>query len=91
MHLMPLYEGRELGSFNRDELQDLLDAKASAGLSLQHRGASALGPAAGIAHGRAGRPYLRNPAELLFIPRDAKRPEHTVMTSRGGTDMFCSP
>ena len=23
---------------------------------------------------------LRNPAELLFIPRDAKRPEHTVMT-----------
>jgi integrase len=23
---------------------------------------------------------LRNPAELLFIPRDAKRPEHTAMT-----------
>jgi len=80
VHLMPVYEQRKLGSFNRDELQDLLDAKAQAGLSYSV-----------VAHLRwdlrqvfrmavqEGH-LLRNPAELLFVPRDAKRPEHTVMT-----------
>ena len=80
VHLIPLYEQRTLGSFSRDELQDLLDAKAQAGLSYSV-----------VAHLRwdlrqvfrmavqEGH-LLRNPAELLFIPRDAKRPEHTVMT-----------
>jgi hypothetical protein len=33
VHLIPMYGQRTLGSFNRDELQDLLDAKAQAGLS----------------------------------------------------------
>ena len=80
VHLMPVYEHRKLGSFTRDELQDLLDAKAQAGLSYSV-----------VAHLRwdlrqvfrmavqEGH-LLRNPAELLFIPRDAKRPDHTVMT-----------
>jgi integrase len=80
VHLTALYERKTLGSFNRDELQDLLDAKAQAGLSYSV-----------VAHLRwdlrqifrmavqEGH-LLRNPAELLFIPRDAKRPEHTVMT-----------
>ena len=80
MHLTPIYEQRKLGSFSRDELQDLLDAKAEAGLSYSV-----------VAHLRWDMRQifrmavqeghlLRNPAELLFIPRDAKRPEHTVMT-----------
>jgi integrase len=80
VHLIPMYGQRTLGSFNRDELQDLLDAKAQAGLSYSV-----------VAHLRwdlrqvfrmavqEGH-LLRNPAELLFIPREAKRPEHTVMT-----------
>jgi integrase len=79
-HLTPVYGSRTLGSFNRDELQDLLDAKAKAGLSYSV-----------VAHLRWDLRHvfrmavqeghiLRNPAELLFIPRDAKRPEHTVMT-----------
>lgn len=80
VHLTPVYEQRKLGSFTRDELQDLLDAKAQAGLSYSV-----------VAHLRWDMRQifrmavqeghlLRNPAELLFIPRDAKRPEHTVMT-----------
>ena len=80
VHLLPIYAQRTLGSFNRDELQDLLDAKAQTGLSYSV-----------VAHLRwdlrqvfrmavqEGH-LLRNPAELLFIPREAKRPEHTVMT-----------
>src|ERR1700688_1525497 len=32
-HLTPLYETRTLASFRREELQDLLDTKAHAGLS----------------------------------------------------------
>lgn len=79
VHLFPIYSERTLGSFNRDELQTLLDEKAAAGLSYSV-----------VAHLRwdlrqifrmasmEGH-ILRNPAELLFIPRDAKRPEHTVM------------
>lgn len=80
VHLMPLYEGRELGSLNRDELQDMLDAKANAGLShstvahLRWDLRQVLRMAVQEGH------ISRNPAELLFIPRDAKRPEHTVMT-----------
>lgn len=80
VHLTPLYQERPLGSFTRDELQDLLDAKTQSGLSYSV-----------VAHLRwdlrqvfrmavqEGH-ILRNPAELLFIPRDARRPEHTVMT-----------
>ena len=33
VHLTPMYAERKLGSFKRDELQDLLDEKARAGLS----------------------------------------------------------
>lgn len=80
VHLMPLYAQRTLGSFHRNELQDLLDAKAQAGLSYSI-----------VAHLRWDlRQVFRlavqeghlvhNPAELLFIPRDARRPEHTFMT-----------
>jgi len=79
VHLMPPYSERTLGSFNRDELQNMLDEKAAAGLSYST-----------VAHLRwdlrqifrmaVAEGYIpRNPAELLFIPRDAKRPEHTAM------------
>jgi integrase len=80
VHLFPVYSERTLGSFHRDELQSFLDEKAGSGLSYSI-----------VAHLRwdlrqifrmavyEGH-ILRNPAELLFVPRDAKRPEHTVMT-----------
>jgi integrase len=79
-HLTPVYASRSLGSFNREELQTFLDEKAEAGLSYSV-----------VAHLRwdlrqifrmaVSEGYiLRNPAELLFVPRDAKRPEHTAMT-----------
>jgi len=80
VHLTPIYGERTLGSFSRDELQALLDEKAAAGLSYSL-----------VAHIRwdlrqilrmaVVEGYIpRNPAELLFIPREAKRPEHTSMT-----------
>jgi integrase len=80
VHLMPVYASRTLGSFGRDELQSFLEEKAGLGLSYSV-----------VAHLRwdlrqifrmaVCEGYLvRNPAELLFIPREAKRPEHTVMT-----------
>jgi integrase len=80
VHLTPIYGQRELGSFQRDELQDLLDAKVQAGLShsivahLRWDLRQVLRMAVQEGH------LQRNPAELLFIPRDARRPEHTVMT-----------
>lgn len=80
VHLIPIYQNRTLGSFNREELQTLLDEKAQSGLSYSV-----------VAHLRwdlrqifnmaVSEGYLvRNPAELLFVPREAKRPEHTAMT-----------
>lgn len=79
VHLVPVYSERTLGSFSRDELQTLLDGKAACGLSYSV-----------VAHLRwdlrqifrmavAEGHLSRNPAELLFVPRDAKRPEHTFM------------
>jgi integrase len=80
VHLLPIYSGRTLGSFSRDELQQFLDEKAHTGLSHSM-----------VAHFRwdlrqifrmavmEGH-ILRNPAELLFIPREAALPVHTAMT-----------
>jgi integrase len=80
VHLNPIYSGRTLGSFSRDELQTMLDEKAANGFSYSV-----------VAHLRwdlrqilrmaVSEGYLsKNTAELLFIPRDAKRPEHTAMS-----------
>jgi integrase len=85
-HLTPLYEARTLTSFRRDELQDLLDAKAHAGLSYSV-----------IAHLRWDLRQIlrmaveeeilsRNPAELLFVPRAAPRPVHTAAMAFGQID-----
>lgn len=82
VHLLPVFSDRTLGSFSRNELQALLDAKAEAGLSYSV-----------VAHLRwdlrqifrmaVSEGYItRNPAELLFVPREAPRPEHTAMTSQ---------
>lgn len=72
-HLVAEFERRFLSSFSREELQTFLDRKAADGLSHSM-----------VAHMRwdlrqvfrmavtEGR-LLRNPAELLFIPRDARR------------------
>lgn len=73
LHLIPPFGERSLGNFSRDDLQSYLEGKAAAGLSHSI-----------VAHLRwdlrqifrlaAGEGYLpRNPAELLFIPRDARR------------------
>jgi site-specific recombinase XerD len=79
-HLIPVFHDRALSSINRDELQKVLEEKTGAGLSYSV-----------VAHLRwdlnqifkmaVSEGFLqRNPAELLFIPREAKRPVHRVMT-----------
>lgn len=77
-HILDAFAQRTLGSFSREELQSFLDSKAARSYST-------------VAHLRwdlrqifrmaVAEGYIsRNPAELLFVPREAKRPEHTVMT-----------
>jgi hypothetical protein len=79
-HLVPVFESRTLGGIGRDELQAVLDAKTFAGLSYSV-----------VAHLRwdmnqifkmaAAEGFIqKNPAQLLFIPREAKRPVRRVMT-----------
>jgi integrase len=79
-HLTGPFEDRALSSFTRDDLQAVLDEKAAGGLSYSV-----------VAHLRwdlrqifrmaVSEGYLqRNPAELLFIPREAPRPHVPSMT-----------
>jgi integrase len=79
-HLTAVFEEHDLSNFARSELQNFLDAKAAAGLSHSV-----------VAHLRwdlrqvfqmaVSEGYLeRNPAELLFVPREARRPQVPSMT-----------
>ncbi len=78
-HLLPVFSQRSFGSFTRDELQNLLDEKAEAGLSFSTV-AHLRGDLRQIFAMAVQEGYIsQNPAELLFVPRDAKRPERPVM------------
>jgi len=78
-HLTSTNAERTLGSFGRDELQEFLETKAASKLSysvvahLRWDLRQIFGMAVSEGH------ILRNPAELLFIPREAPRPDHVVM------------
>jgi integrase len=78
-HLVPEFGERALGSFSRDELQSLLERKSAKGLSYSV-----------VSHLRwdlkqifdlavAEDFALRNPATLLFTPREARKPSRLVM------------
>jgi integrase len=79
IHLVETFGARELASFKRDELQDFLDGKAGDGLSFST-----------VDHLRWDLKQIfdmalaeghveRNPALLLFTPREAVRSERRVM------------
>jgi integrase len=79
IHLVETLAGRELKSFRRDELQDLLDGKAGAGLSFStvdhlRWDLKQIFDMA-VAEGHVD----RNPALLLFTPREAARADKRVM------------
>ena len=90
LYLTPVFGTRTLDSFSRsrNELQAFLNKKAADGFSCSI-----------VSHLRwemrqifrmaVTEGYLdRNPAELLFIPRAAKRPEHRVMTKEEVKRLF---
>jgi integrase len=78
-HLVEAFGDRQLSSFKRDELQDLLDAK---GLMLSFSVVDHLRWDLkqifdmAIAEGL----IKLNPASMLFTPKEAKRPAHPVLT-----------
>ena len=79
-HLVSDFGGLTLGTFNRDQLQELLDKKAQAGLSfsmVDHlrwdlKQVFDMAVAEGF--------LLRNPAQLLFTPRECPRAATRIMT-----------
>ena len=79
VHLVSKFGALELSSFRRDELQDLLDAKAHSGLSfsvvdhLRWDMKQIFDMA--VAEGQ----IERNPALLLFTPKEAAKPVRRVM------------
>lgn len=78
-HLVSVFRDRELPSFKRDELQDLLDAKSGTlSFSVVDHLRWDLKQVfdMALAEGR----IARNPATLLFTPREAAKPLRRVMT-----------
>jgi len=81
-HLTSEFGSRSLGSFSREELQGFLDRKAAAGLSFstvnhlrwELKQIFDMAVAEGF--------LQRNPAQLLFTPRECPRPATKIMTSR---------
>jgi integrase len=80
VHLVGAFGQRELSSLKRDELQDLLDGKAKAGLSfsvidhLRWDVKQIFDMAVAEGH------LPRNPALLLFTPKEAVKRERRVMS-----------
>jgi integrase len=79
-HLVSELGERELPSFRRDELQDLLDRKATGGLSFSVVDHLRWDMKAIFAMAVAEGKLDRNPALLLFTPKEAAKPERRVMT-----------
>ena len=82
VHLVKTFKDRELRSFRRDELQDLLDLKTSVPLSfsvvdhLRWDLKQIFDMAVAEGH------IERNPALLLFTPKEAAKPVRRVMTMK---------
>jgi integrase len=89
VHLVAAFRDREVPSFRRDELQDLLDAKAKT-LSfsvvdhLRWDLKQIFDMAVAEGHIRL------NPALLLFTPKEAKKPVHRAMTMKEVQNCFGS-
>jgi site-specific recombinase XerD len=79
VHLVACFRDRELSAIRRDELQDLLDERAKRGLSfsvvdhLRWDLRQIFEMAVAVGH------IQRNPALLLFTPKEAARRERRVM------------
>src|SRR5580658_5394034 len=82
VHFVKIFKDRELQSFRRDELQDLLDLKASVPLSfsvvdhLRWDLKQIFDMAVAEGH------VERNPALLLFTPKEAAKPVRRVMNMK---------
>ena len=82
IHLVEGLGGRALSSFRRDQLQDVLDAKTTDGLSFStvdylRRDLKQIFDMA-VAEGLVD----RNPAALLFKPKEAAKPLRRVMSTK---------
>jgi len=78
-HLLTAYRDRELTSFRRDELQDLLDAKATK-LSFSVVDHLRWDLKQIFEMAEAEGKVERNPARLLFTPKEAAKPVRRAMT-----------
>jgi integrase len=81
-HLASAFRDRELSSVRRDELQDLLDAKAREGLSFSVVDHLRWDLKQIFDMAEAEGQVQRNPARLLFTPKEAAKPVRRAMTMK---------
>jgi len=88
IHLVDTFGARELKSFRRDELQDFLDGKAQAGLSFSTVDHLRWDLKQIFDMAMAEGHVQRNPALLLFTPREAVRADRRVMSIEDVQECF---
>jgi integrase len=79
-HIVNAFENRELRTLTRDELQTFLDSKASLSFSTVDHLRWDLNQMFDMAVAEGV--ILRNPASLLFTPRECTRPVHRSLTAK---------
>jgi integrase len=82
VHLVAAFRHRELSTFKRDELQDVLDAKVKDDLSFSVVDHLRWDMKQMFDMAMAEGHIVRNPALLLFTPKEAKKPVRRVMTMK---------
>ncbi len=78
-HIIPVFGQREIRSLKREELQALLDSKAKLSFSTVDHLRWDLNQIFNVAVAEGV--IAKNPATLLFTPRETKRAERLTMTS----------
>ena len=87
-HLIPLFPGRDLMSINRDDLQKILDEKAAEGYSFSLVG-HLRWDFKQIFHMAVSEGIVpRNPASLLFVPKQVQQPVRRVMSFQEVRKLF---
>jgi len=79
-HLIPEFGDCTLGSFHRDQLQQFLNEKAESGLSFSTVDHLRWDLRQVFEMAKAEGYLLRNPAQLIFTPRECPRPVFQILT-----------
>ena len=87
-HLIPAFGNSTLGSFDREGAPGIPRPEGGGRAVVQHHRSSAVGPETDVRYAVAEGFLLRNPAQLIFTPRECPRANTKTMTSKEVVTLF---